>query len=216
MAGDDFQARLQPESPMIRLYDRNTAGNPYKVRLLLAFLGLDYQSIPITRAAGKNIVSPDYLNLNPRGQIPTLDDDGFVLWGSSAILVYLAGRYDPARRWLPEDTRQVAQITQWLELAQNEIQSGLFMARAIAMFGYSGDLDAARAAGKTALTVLETGLGTRDWLVGEAPTIADIACFPFTALAAESGFDVTPFPRVQRWIERFKNLDGYFEIARAG
>lgn len=205
---------LQSGYPMIRLYDRNTAGNAYKVRLLLAFLGLDYLSIPIARESGKNIVDADYLKLNPRGQIPTLDDDGFVLWGSSAILVYLAVRYDPARRWLPVDIRQTAMVAQWMELAQNEIQSGLFLARAISMFGYSGDLATARKAGTTALAVMEAGLSDQDWLAGDTPTIADIACFPFTALAAESGFDIAPFVRVRRWIERFRNLDGYFEIAR--
>lgn len=199
---------------MIRLYDRDTAGNAYKVRLLLAFLRLEHEIIPVTRQAGKNVVDDAYLKLNPRGQIPTLEEDGLVLWGSSAILVYLAGRYDHARHWLPEDIHQVALITQWLELAQNEIQSGLFLARAISMFGYAGDLDAARAAGKTALAVLETGLSDRDWLGGDRPTIADIACFPFTALAGESGFDLTPFPRVRGWIDRFRMLDGFVEIAR--
>jgi len=199
---------------MIRLYDRDTAGNPYKIRLLLAFLGLSYDRIAVDRSAGRNVVDAAYLKLNPRGHIPTLDDDGVVLWGSTAILVYLARRYDPTHRWLPDDPRQMAHVMQWLELAQNEIQSGLFLARAIALFGYPGDLGAARAAGQIALATLNDGLQGRDWLAGSHATIADIACFPFTALAGESGFDMAPFPAVRNWIERFAKLDGFVEITR--
>lgn len=202
---------------MIRLHDRDTAGNPYKVRLLLGFLGLDWQSIPVARSpSGRNVVDAGYLALNPRGQIPTLEDGDVLLWGSTAILVYLATRYDPARRWLPADPLPMARCMQWLELAQNEIHNGLFRARAIALFGHSGDLEIARATGRTALDVLEHGLQRQDWLAGAAATIADIACFPFTALAAESGFDLAPYPRVRAWIARFRRLDGYVEIARPG
>jgi glutathione S-transferase len=199
---------------MIRLYDRDTAGNPYKVRLLLGFLGLEYESIAIDRKDGRNLVDEQYLRLNPRGQIPTLDDDGFILWGSTAILIYLASRYDSERRWWPADARLAAQSAQWLELAQNEVQSGLFLARAISMFGYSGDLAAARAAGVKALNTLEMGLQDQDWLGGARATIADIACFAFTSLAGESGFDMIPFPKTVAWIGRFKGLDGYRDIAR--
>jgi glutathione S-transferase len=98
---------------------------------------------------------------------------------------------------------------QWLELAQNEIATGLFRARAIVKFGLPGDLDAARQLAVRALDVLESHLSNHDWLAGNGPTIADIACFPYAALAAEGKVDASPYSGVQRWIARMKSLDGF-------
>lgn len=194
---------------MLTLYDREASGNCYKVRLLLALLGLPYQRVPVTMVNGLNQIDADYLKLNPRGQIPTLQDDTIVLWGSTAILCYLAARHDPARRWLPEAPARLAEVMQWLELAQNEILEGLFRARAIIKFGVPGDLGAARDTGRRALAVLESRLGSTSWLAGDEPTIADIACFPYVALAGEGGVDVAPHPGVRRWIDRMKTLPAF-------
>src|SRR5512139_513245 len=103
---------------MLKLYDREGSGNCYKVRLLLSFLDLPYERIPVAMKAGKNQVDNDYLRLNPRGQIPTLQDGEVTLWGSTAILCYLAARYDKTDRWLPREPAQLGEVMQWLELAQ--------------------------------------------------------------------------------------------------
>lgn len=200
---------------MIDLYDRATSGNSYKVRLLLALLGVPYHGIDIRLgAAGRNEVDHAYLALNPRGQVPTLVDGDTVLWGSTSILVYLASRYDPSAIWLPRDPKALGRTMQWLELAQNEINSGLFRARAIARFGYQGDLDAARQDGEVALNVLEKRLKVGSaWLVGsEAPTIADIACFPYVALAPEGGLKLEAYPFIALWIRQIKKLPGYVPL----
>jgi glutathione S-transferase len=87
---------------MVRLYGRSTSGNSYKVRLLMAFLGMPCSETQIPLGTGgRNQVDQAYLTLNPRGQIPTLVDGDTVLWGSTGILVYLASRYDPSGTWLP-------------------------------------------------------------------------------------------------------------------
>ncbi|MGN6527343.1 MAG: glutathione S-transferase family protein [Burkholderiaceae bacterium] len=198
----------------MKLHDRETSTYSYKARLLLGFLGLPYERIAVARRPdGRNEVDAGYLRLNPRGQIPTLEDGGVVLWGSTAILTYLALRHDPARRWLPADPCRHSEIVQWLELAQNELRGGLFLTRAISRFGYRGDLAAARDAGVGALRLLEGRLGANDWLAGDTPTIADIACFPDVAFSQGIEFGLTDFPGVEAWSDRFKRLPGFVASA---
>lgn len=193
-------------SSRLKLYDRNTSGNSYKVRLMLSFLELPCELIPVQLEEGRNKIDAAYFELNPRGQVPTLKDDDLVLWGSTAILMYLGVRYDGTRQWLPVEPVALAQTGQWLELAQNEISTGLFLARAVRRFGYAGDLASAQTAGRRALEVLEGRLGRRDWLVGNCATIADVACFPYVALAGEGGLTLADYPGVRRWVARFQTL----------
>lgn len=200
----------------LRLYDRELSGNAYKVRLLLSFLALPYERVPVAMQDGRNLVDDAYLGLNPRGQIPTLQDGEATLWGSTAILVYLALRYDGSRSWLPADPLVSGQVMQWLELAQNEIASGLFRARVIVKFGLAGDLQAAQETARRALAVLESRLSAQQWLAGSGPTIADIACFPYAALAGEGGVDVAPYPGVMRWIADFRALDRFIGMPGIG
>lgn len=194
---------------MLKLHDRERSGNAYKIRLLLSFLDMAYERIPVSLKDGRNEVDSDYLQLNPRGQIPTLQDGDATLWGSTAILSYLALRYDKTEQWLPRDPVRFGQVMQWLELAQNEIQGGLFHARAIVQFGLAGDLQAAQRIAGQALGVLESRLNKAQWLVGALPTIADIACFPYVALAGEGKVDVSDFPGVRRWIDDLRSLDRF-------
>lgn len=194
---------------MLKLYDREASGNCYKARLLLSFLNMPYERIPVSMQDGKNVVDGSYLELNPRGQIPTLVDGDTVLWGSTAILCYLATRYDETSSWLPRDPARLGRVMQWLELAQNEILTGLFRARAIVRFGLPGDLAAAQQIGLRALDVLESRLAAEPWLADNGPTVADVACFPYVALAHEGQVDATPYAGVQQWVGRIKSLDRF-------
>jgi glutathione S-transferase len=191
---------------MLKLYDREGSGNAYKVRLLLALLDVPYERIPVGIRDGRNDVDAAYLALNPRGQIPTLVDGDDHLWGSTAILAFLAARHDPARTWLPQDPLRLGKTMQWLELAQNEVADGLFRSRMIAHMGRPGDLDAAHAQAAAALCVLEGRLAQADWLTDGGPTVADVACFPYVALAHQGRVDLAPYPGVQRWVARVKAL----------
>jgi glutathione S-transferase len=97
---------------------------------------------------------------------------------STAILAYLASQFDAARTWLPEQPADIGRVMQWLEFAQNEVTSGLFRARAIRCFGYSGDLEQASRDGTKALEVLNETLKNRDWLAAAHPTIATLRASP--------------------------------------
>ena len=196
----------------MRLYDFERSGNCYKVRLLLGMLGLEYDRVPVDSSKGET-QTPEFKTLNPRGQIPVLEDGDLRLWDSQAILVYLACRHgDPERPggpWLPLDPVGQARVMQWLALSENELLYGLARARAALLFDRPFDLAACQAEGRAGLGVLEAHLRDREWLVGEVATIADVACYPYVALADEAAIPLAPYPAVEAWLERFPRLPGY-------
>ena len=161
----------------------------------------------INSAAGEQ-KQPWFLKINPRGQIPALEVDGKYIWDSTAILIYLARRYG-GETWLPLDAEGMAEVAQWLALAQNEILYGLARARAILLFGRKADLNEAQAAGRNALQVLEQHLQNHGWLALGRPTIADIACYPYVALAELGNITLDPYPAVLSWMKRIQSLPGF-------
>lgn len=191
----------------MKLYDRDVSGNCYKVRLLLALLGLPYEKVNVNFDANEQR-RPEFLKLNPRGQVPVLEDGGRVLWDSTAILVYLARRYG-GDRWFPDDPWGMAEVTQWLALAQNEVLFGLARARAIKLFNRPGNLEEFQKMGSRALAVLDERLAVHDWLALDRCTIGDIACYPYVALAPLGGVSLEPYPAVGTWIGRIQALPGY-------
>jgi len=200
---------------MIKLYNLPRSGNCYKIRLLLALLDLEHEIIDIDAKAGENTTA-EFLRLNPRGQLPVLDDDGEVLWDSTAILVYLADRYG-GDDWLPRDSLGLARVMQWLALEQNEGRYGLARARAHALgnpnaFARDANPEECRALAMTALQVLEERLAANDWLAADQVTIADIACYPYVAMAGEGNIDIAPFAAVQTWTRRIAKLPRYLPL----
>jgi glutathione S-transferase len=191
----------------VKLYDSERSGNCYKVRLLLSLTGAACERIDVDLVAGENQTAA-YRGLNPRGQVPVLEDDGTVIWDSTAILVYLARKL--AREdLLPLDPSGLAEVTQWLALAQNEILYGLARSRAVLRFNRRWNLADTRAAGRTALAVLDGRLAAHRWLALDRLTLADIACYPYAALAPEGGVGLDPYPAVRAWIDRFAALPGH-------
>lgn len=162
--------------------------------------------------------TPEFLQLSPRGQLPVLEDNGRVLWDSTAILVYLASSYGKSS-WLPQEPYGLAEVTQWLALEQNEGRYGLAPARAISLgdptlFAQLGNLEECKNLAQIALMVLESRLESRLWLVGRQITIADIACYPYVALASEGGISTESFPAVEEWLLRIEALPSYIPLPR--
>jgi len=191
----------------MKLYDFELSGNAYRIRLMLALLGLDYQSVPLKLMQGEQREQA-FLKLNPRGQVPTLDDDGTVVWDSLAILVYLARKYG-GEKWLPLDAEGMAEVMQWLAVMENEVLYGLARARVIVKYKRAGNLEEAQLLGRKALDVLEQRLVARPWLALDRVTIADVGCFPYVALAPEGEIPLDNYPGVRKWIERIKSLPGF-------
>lgn len=192
---------------MLKLYDFLLSGNCYKVRLLLSLLGLEYESIAVNLKAGEH-KQPSFLQLNPFGQVPALRDGEVVLRDSQAILVYIARRYG-GTDWLPEDAATLGNVMQWLSTASKEIANTIATARRHYLFGGSVDLAVVEKQSYDLLAVMNDHLATREWLVSDRPTIADIACFPYIGLAADGKLSLDAYPHVIAWIERIKQLPGY-------
>lgn len=138
-----------------------------------------------------------------------IDDGGTVVHDSNAILVYLATRYDPARRWLPAAPETQAAVQVWLSVAAGPIAFGPAAARLVTVFGAQLDAGAAIARAHQLLAVMEPLLATRRFLVGEGPTIADIAGYSYIAAAPEGNVDLTPYPAVRAWLRRIEALPGF-------
>jgi glutathione S-transferase len=196
----------------MRLYDFEYSGNCWKVRLLLDMLGLGYERVPVDSSRGETQLEA-FKAVSLRGQIPLLEDGDVRLWDSQAILYYLARRYGgPDSRggpWLPPDPVGGAQVMQWLALSENELLYGLARARAALKFGRPFDVAACQAEGRAGLDVLEQRLTGHDWLVGDAATIADLACCTYVALAHESEVSLDGYPAARGWLGRIAALPGY-------
>lgn len=203
----------------MKLYDYELSGNCYKVRLLLHMLGVACEKISIDFYPGKQHKSEWFLDeVNPLGQVPVLEDDGQPLRDAQAILVYLASRYDQSGQWYPDDARQRGEIQIWLAMA-DEITRTASAARLHDALGYGQfDIQACRAGARAAFRLLDDHLAQRQalgftWLVGSSPTIADIACFPYTALAGEGGISLDAFPALRQWLWSFRSQPRFMGMA---
>jgi len=200
---------------MLKLYDFELSGNCYKIRLMLGFLGLAYETHHVDFHPGHEHKSDWFLEVNPLGQLPVIDDDGTVIRDANAILGYLAGRYDQGGAWgYGADPVRNARIAEWLGFAV-DLTGSIGAARLHDAFGFDLDAEGARRAGKKLLRVLDEHLwfqerAGQDWLVsGDHPSIADIACFPYTALSEDADLPREDYPAVRRWHDRFKRIDGF-------
>ena len=194
----------------MKLYNVEVSGNCYKIRLFLSLLNVDCEIVPID-IASREQKSPSYLKKNPLGEIPVLQDGDLILRDSQAILVYLALQYG-GENWLPRNPREMARVMQWLSTACNEIARGLADARYHEKFKIDLDIKKAHKISKSILTVIDNHLDGKNWLELNRVTIADIACFPYIALANEGGISLEPYPNIQNWIAGIKKLPNFIPM----
>ncbi|MBW4634189.1 MAG: glutathione S-transferase [Iphinoe sp. HA4291-MV1] len=192
---------------MMKLYNAELSGNCHKVRLMLSLLGLKYELVPVVLKDGEQ-KTEEFLKLNPLGQVPVLRDGDVVIRDSQAILVYLAQRYG-GEDWLPTEAEPMGKVMQWLFTAANEIQHSVAAVRLHFLFNAKIDVEVALQKAHQILQILDKHLSERSWLECERPTIADVACFPYVALASDGKISLEPYPHVVSWIERIKQLPGY-------
>jgi len=197
---------------MIKLYGHEVSGNSYKARLFLSLLNLDFEWVKVDLMKGEH-KSAEYLALNPFGQVPLLIDGETKIADAQAILVYLARQYG-GEDWLPLDALSLAQVTRWLSTTAGEVRQGPENARLYHLFGVT-NINIERATQKTEfiLTQLDKHLSDRTWLEFERPTIADIAVFPYVALARDGKIDLSLYPSVLAWIDRIQQLPHYIPMA---
>lgn len=192
---------------MITLYDVTVSGNCYKARLMLSLLKLAHETRPVDLPGGEQR-SAEYTKLNAFGQVPVLVDGEVIVRDSQAILVYLAKRYGgPA--WWPDDAHQLAQIAGWLSTAANEIANGPALLRVHHKFGRAIDEVRASQIADKVLGIVDRHLGEHAWLVGSEVSIADLAVYPYLALAPEGGIDIAARRNIIAWFQRLRALPGY-------
>jgi glutathione S-transferase len=193
------------------LYDAAISGNCYKVRLLFAKLGIDYERRELSVFDRSD--RPEILGeLNPGLRVPTLVlDDGRALAESGAILWYFAEGTD----YLPADAYERAQVLQWMSFEQYDLEPNIAVLRFWAEAGTThpeAEVEAKRQGGERALGALECHLEGRRFLVGDAYSIADIALYAYTHVAPEGGFSLQPYPAVEAWLAHVADQPGHVAI----
>jgi glutathione S-transferase len=177
----------------------------------LAQLGLPCEIIDVDILKGESRTA-EFLKINPNGRTPVLDDNGFILAESNAILAYLAR----GTKFLPEDRRPWALVFQWLFFEQYSHEP--FIATSRFWLQHKPDsperstvLAARRDGGWAALKVMEGHLAKHDFFVGDY-SIADIALFAYTHVSDEGGFPLDNFPKIRAWIERVQAQPGFVRM----
>jgi glutathione S-transferase len=198
----------------VLLYDSPVSGNCYKVRLLLAQLGVPYERRTVDVVDRSN--RPELLGgLNPALRVPTLVfDDGRALAESNAILWYF-GEGTPL---VPEDRFERSQTLQWMFFEQYDHEPAIAVVRFWVHVlggvpeGQQAVYESKMAAGYKTLAAIETHVADREWLVGSAPTLADISLYAYTHVAPEGGFDLEPYPAIRAWLDRVAAQPGHVPI----
>lgn len=194
------------------LYHHPLSGHAHRAVLFASLLGVAHELVEVDLAAGAH-KRPEFLKLNPFGQVPALVDGDVVIADSNAILVYLArksGRTD----WLPNDARDEAAVQRWLSVAAGELAYGPAAARLITVFGAGFDAEEVIARSHRLLGLLEARLAESAWLAGASPTIADVALYSYVARAPEGNVDLSGYPAVIDFLRRVEALPGFVPFAR--
>ena len=190
----------------LKLYRHALSGHAHRAELLLSLLGLDVELVDVDLAGGAH-KSEAFLALNPFGQVPSIVDGANAISDSNAILVYLARKYAPT--FLPDDPIGEAEVQKFLSLAAGEIAFGPAAARLINVFQADLDRDFAHSISAKVLGKLESALEGNDFLVGNKPSIADVAVYSYVAHAPEGDISLEPYPNVRRHLHNIESLDGF-------
>jgi len=191
----------------MKIYHHPLSGHAHRVVLFASLLGLAHDLVEVDLESGDH-KKPEFLALNPFGQVPVLDDDGIAVADSNAILVYLAkkaGRSD----WLPEDARGAANVQRWLSVAAGEVAYGPAAARLVTVFGANYNADEVIGRAHILLQKLEHHLTNHDWLAADRPTIADVAIYSYIARAPEGNVDLSAYTAVKRFLRQVEALPGF-------
>ncbi len=192
----------------MKLYQHELSGHSHRVRLLIGLLGLDAEILPVDLLSGAH-KQPDFLEKNPFGQVPVLEDGDMTLSDSNAILVYLASQYDSDRSWYPTDPEAAAGVQIWLSKAANELANGPAAARLVTVFNAGYDHAALIEKSHHFLKLVNNQLATSEFVAGVNPTIADVALYSYIAHAPEGGVDLVPYASIRGWLTRIEALPGF-------
>lgn len=191
----------------MKLFYYPLSGHAHRARLFISLLGVEADVIDLDLAAGDHR-KPEFLAVNPFGQVPVLEDDGTVIADSTAILVYLAKK-SADKSWLPEDAAGAANVQRWLSVASGEIAYGPCAARLVTVFGASFNTEEVIARAHKIFRLIDTELAEREWIAANCPTIADVALYSYIARSPEGNVDRFQYGNVTAWLKRVEALPGF-------
>ncbi|GLQ36001.1 glutathione S-transferase [Amylibacter marinus] len=197
---------------VIKLYRNAKSGHCHRVQLMMALLEIPYETIDLDMENGAH-KRPDYLKISPFGKVPAIDDAGYTLSDSNAILVYLVQTYAKDSHWMPQDAKTAAEVQRWLTIAAHNVFSGPCTARLIMLFGAPLDHEKACNTSNDLFEIMERHLAVSDWLAAETATIADIANYSYIAHAPEGGIDLAPYTNIRAWLARIEALPRFVAMA---
>jgi glutathione S-transferase len=195
------------------LYNSAVSGNCYKVRLLLAHLGIPYEKREID-VVDRTQPRDELAGLSPSRRVPTIVlADGRPLAESNAIVLY----FGEGTRFVPEDAYDRAQMAQWMFWEQYDHEPAIAVLRFLKTYSgrpelYEAQREHLHKRGVKALDAMEQHLDGRDWFAGNAMSLADIVLYAYTHAAGEGGFDLEPYPAVRAWIGRVAAEPGHVPI----
>lgn len=200
----------------MKLYVHPLSGHSHRARLFLSLIGQPVELVNVDLAARAH-KAPEFLKLNPFGQLPVLVDGDTVVPDSNAILVYVSKKLGKTD-WLPETPAAAAAVQRWLSVAAGDIAFGPAAARLITVFGAPLDAESVIARAHVVLKRMDDALAGRSWIAADYPTIADVALYSYTARAPEGFVDLEAYANVRQWLARIEALPGFvaFQKSRAG
>ena len=191
----------------MKLHIHPLSGHSHRARMFAALIGANVEFIEVDLAAGHH-KSAAFLELNPFGQVPVLEDGDVVIADSNAILVYLAKKFGPGD-WLPEDPEGAARVQRWLSVAAGQLAAGPAAARLINVFNAPYDAKEVIGRAHSILALIEQTLGACDWIAADHPTIADVALYSYVARAPEGNVSLAAYPHIRTWLDRIETLPGF-------
>lgn len=201
--------------PTIRIHDFSLSGHAHRVRLFCSLLGLPVELQTVNLRAGEQ-KSPEFLAMNPFGQVPVINDGEATVADSNAILLYLALKHDPQRSWWPQEPLQQARVQQWLSAAAGPLANGPARLRVLKLFGAGEPERRAAELSQQLFEGMERQLAQSRYLASaDHPTIADVAMYSYTARAGDGGLSLEPWPSVRRWLANIEALPGFVAMPEA-
>ena len=201
------------EAQALRLHRFSLSGHSHRAELMLSLLGLSAELVDVDLSKGEH-KQPAFLAKNRFGQVPVLEDGRTIISDSNAIIVYLAERHDEAGRYWPRDPARRAQVQRWLSVAAGQLATGPAAARRARVFNAQLDHASAVRQSHELFSVLEKELGAGPFLVGEMPTLADVALYTYTAHAPEGDVPLDSYGAIRSWLSRVEALPGFVPMVR--
>lgn len=199
----------------MKLYAHPYSNAARRVHMLCEECAIPYTYQTVDLMTGEQY-SPEFLAINPNAKVPAIEDNGFMLWESNAIMRYLAEKHG-ASTWWPKELVARAKVDQWLDWTQTRLgaEAGKLMFNTL-FAGDKGDKQAIESAKKwleKILPVMDGALAKSAYLCGEAPTLADLAAATNIAYLEMCRYDLSPYPNVGQWYAKMKQRPSFAATA---